>query len=294
MQLDYSTITTQFDTNPRQQIADIRDVYAAIQHPAIYHSKDSIPLWRFVTLNGKPGRRDDVYSAVTAICIEYDDGVVTLESFIEAHQDDVFMWYTTWSHTEEVPRFRVILPLKSPITWADYKLIKADLLALFPSCDMSAFSNWQKVPCARAGYRYGLNTLSAKLLDLSSMVQLAKMRAAADAGVSLSRQAQREATLRRMGADGTWTRERRTRYCKDKLYPKLKELLDQIPLRSGRHQALMNFITYMAALTWPGTQIYIYSSRDAEIWLRPWFCINDKAVEQKINLMIHRFFGNRK
>lgn len=94
--------------------------------------------------------------------------------------------------------------------------------------------------------------------------------------------------------DGRRTRERATRYCEGKLYPKLRVLLGQIPLREGRHQALMNFITYMAALTWPRTQTYIYNGRDAEIWLVTWFQIGDQAVESKIDSMICRFFRNRK
>ena len=94
------------------------------------------------------------------------------------------------------------------------------------------------------------------------------------------------------GTDGA--KERATRYCESNLYPKLKALLDQIPLREGRHQALMNFITYMAALTWPDTQIYIYSERDAHIWLAPWFHVGDRAVENKIDSIIHSFFKNRK
>ena len=292
MQLDYSTITTQFDTNPRQQIADIRDVYALIQNPPVFHSKDSIPLWRFVTLNGRPGRCDDIYSAVTAICVEYDDGQISPESFLESHQDDVFMWYTTWSHTELAPRFRVILPLKSPITWADYKLIKADLLALFPGCDPSTFANWQKIPCARAGYRYGLNTLSAKLIDLSSMVRLARMRAAADRGVSLSAAAQREATLRRSDAASIWSIERRREYCRDTLNPRLNERRNAIPLHEGRYYPTLSFITYMAALTWPDNGLPIYSEADAYEWLRYW--MRDRKQARKIDAMVHSFFRNRK
>lgn len=291
MQLDFSTITTQFDTNPRQQIADIRDVYAVIQHPAVYHSKEAIPLWRFVTLNGKPGRCDDVYSAVTAICIEYDDGHISPESFLESHQDDVFMWYTTWSHTELAPRFRVILPLKSPITWADYKLIKADLLALFPGCDQSTFSNWQKTPCARAGYRYGLNTLSAKPLDVSSLVRLAKIRAAADNGLSLARGAVREASVRRSDANSTWSIEKRRTYCQDVLGPRIKERLDAIPLREGRYHPTLSFITYLASLTWPDLGTPIYSEQDAYQMLRYWMA--DLRQARKIDSMVHRFFRHR-
>lgn len=96
-----------------------------------------------------------------------------------------------------------------------------------------------------------------------------------------------------IGQRGGWTVEARRRYCEDKIAPKLRDLVLQIPLRSGRHQAIMNFITYMAALTWPGTDIKIYSGRDAYEWLRPWFQIGDRAIERKIDSMIYRFFDRR-
>lgn len=291
MQLDYSTITTQFDTAPRQQIADIRDVWESIQHPASFPSKESIPLWRFVTLNGRPGRCDDIYTAVTAMTVEYDDGIVTPEQFAEAHRDDVFMAYTTWSHTEEKPRFRVILPLKTPVAWGDYKLIKNDLLALFPGCDPSSASNWQKIPTARPGYRCELNALGAGLLDVTPIVRLAKIRAAADNGLSLARGAVREASVRRSDANSTWSIEKRRTYCQDVLGPRIKERLDAIPLREGRYHPTLSFITYLASLTWPDLGTPIYSEQDAYQMLRYWMA--DLRQARKIDAMVHRFFGHR-
>ena len=293
--ITYSTIRSRYDVSPVEHETSWETVIKLVVFPGTFPAKDSIPLWRFVSLNGQEGRNDDCYDKTTAVTVEFDDGLVTAGDFITKYKSHQFVLYTTPSHTAECPRFRAIFPIKHPVLFTDAKLIRVKLNTLFSGCDESSMSNWQRVPGvtpATSEYQYYINDVPNQL-DLTASIKAAKMTAAADAGLFAARKYREEAQSRRMGIDGTWTRERATRYCEDKLYPKLKEKLKQIPLREGRHQALMNFITYMAALTWPGTQIYIYSSRDAEIWLRPWFCINDKAIEQKINLMISRFFRNR-
>ena len=294
--ITYSTIRTRYDKNPSEREVSWEKLIKLVTAPCTWLAKDDIPLWRFISLNGKEGRNDDCYDKTTAVTVEFDDGLVTISDFIAKYRSRQFVLYTTPSHNADCPRFRAIFPLNHPVPFKDTKLIRAKLNRLFQGCDESSMSNWQRVPGVTpttTEYQYYINDVTERL-DLDASIKASKMTAAADAGLLAARKGQQEAQSRRMGTDGSWTRERATRYCEDKLYPKLKEKLDQIPLREGRHQALMNFITYMSALTWPGTQIYIYSSRDAENWLRPWFCINDRKIELKINTMIHRFFGNRR
>lgn len=293
--ITYSTIRTRYDKSPFEHETSWETLVKLVVLPGTFPAKDDIPLWRFVSLNGQPGRTDDCYDQTTAVTVEFDDGLVSISDFIAKYRSRQFILYTTPSHISDCPRFRAIFPLEHPVPFKDAKLIRAKLNRLFSGCDESSMSNWQRVPGVTpntAEYQYYINDVGDRL-NLDASIKAAKMTAAADAGLLAARRCQGEAQSRRMGTDGSWTRERMTRYCEDTLYPKLKALLEQIPLREGRHQALMNFITYMSALTWPGTQVYIYSSRDAHIWLRPWFCINDKAVEQKIDSMATWFFRNR-
>ena len=294
--ITYSTIRSRYDTSPFEHETSWGILMSVVADPGTFPAKDDIPLWRFVSLNGQPGRTDNCYDMTTAVTTEFDDGLVSIGDFIAKYRSRQFVLYTTPSHTSECPRFRAIFPLNHPVPFSDAKLIRVKLNRLFLGCDESSMSNWQRVPGVTpttSEYQYYINDVTEQL-DLTASIKAAKMTAAADAGLLAARRYQEEALSRRMGTDGTWTRERATRYCEDKLYPKLKALLERIPLREGRHQALMNFITYMSALTWPGTQIYIYSERDAEIWLRPWFCLNDRKIELKINSMVTRFFRNRK
>ena len=292
----YSTIRSKFDTCPNEHEDSWETICSQVTRPRVFPVRDAIPLWRFVTLNGREGRTDDVCQETTAVTVEYDDSPVSIEEFITRYSARQFALYTTPSHTPEAPRFRAVFPLATSVLFKDAKLIRAKLNKLFQGCDESSMSNWQRIPGVTpttALYQYYTNDVPDRL-NLDASIRAARMTAAADAGLLAARRGQEEARVRRMGRSGEWTAEGRRKYCEDKLGPKLKALRDQIPPRSGRHQALMNFITYMAALTWPGTDIKIYSERDAETWLRSWFCIGDRAVERKINSMIIRFFSNRR
>lgn len=295
--ITYSTIRSRYDKSPSEREASWEKLVKLVAAPCTFPAKDDIPLWRFVSLNGRKGRTDDCYDKTTAVTVEFDDGgLVSISDFIAKYRSRQFILYTTPSHTAECHRFRAIFPLNHPVPFKDAKLIRAKLNTLFQGCDESSMSNWQRVPGVTPTtieYQYYINDVTERL-DLDASIKAARMTAAADAGLLAARMGQREGQSRRMNTDGSWTRERQTRYCESRLYPKLKALLEQIPLREGRHQALMNFITYMAAQTWPGTRIYIYGERDAQIWLVAWFRLGDRAVEQKINSMVHRFFRNRK
>lgn len=76
--------------------------------PIITNDKHSTPLWAPIISHENRKRYEDV-QGVSALVLDYDDGTP-----IEVAQDTwssfAYILHTSWSHTDEVPRFRVVLP----------------------------------------------------------------------------------------------------------------------------------------------------------------------------------------
>jgi len=80
-------------------------------------SKKSVPCWsptEYKTGDGITRGQDNV-ATVTALCLDFDDGRVTIDEARSAWRQWFHIIHTTWSHNDEAPRFRVVLPLLEPI-----------------------------------------------------------------------------------------------------------------------------------------------------------------------------------
>lgn len=69
--------------------------------------------------DGWKERGSDGVTHISCLVLDYDRGV-RVEDALALWQDYFFMMHTTWSHTPEYPKFRVILPLAAPVPSAHW------------------------------------------------------------------------------------------------------------------------------------------------------------------------------
>lgn len=118
--------------------------------------KEDAPLWAPVIL--KPGatrRCKESIEAVTALVIDYDHDVDICDA-VEPFRIPKISWaaYTTFNHTKENPRFRLIVPLSHPVVAEDWPSFwEAAIGDLAPLADQSCkdCSRIYYVPSRRIG-----------------------------------------------------------------------------------------------------------------------------------------------
>lgn len=76
-------------------------------------NKLAVPMWAPHTLEPVHRLKENV-TEVSCLVYDYDDGA-TIESAHAAWQGYHHIVHTSWSHTPEAPRFRLVLPLTAPI-----------------------------------------------------------------------------------------------------------------------------------------------------------------------------------
>ena len=81
-------------------------------HP--YPQKMDAPLWSGADYREGSVRGLAGVLAVTLAVLDYDDGT-PLEAALEAWQGHAMAIHTSWAHTADHPRYRVVLPLAAPI-----------------------------------------------------------------------------------------------------------------------------------------------------------------------------------
>lgn len=102
--------------------------------------KTQAPLWAPVVLkDGATRRCKESVEAVTALVIDYDHGIDICDA-VEPFRIPKISWmaYTTFNHTKENPRFRLIVPLSHPIAADDWPgFWEAAISDLAPLADQS-------------------------------------------------------------------------------------------------------------------------------------------------------------
>lgn len=146
-----------------------------VKSPKRYGEKKACPLGAFYTLVDEPILTDakmvrgisENMDTLDMLFIEFDDGR-TYESFIKEFGSFQFALYTSWSHTEDNHRFRVLMPLETPLknAYLESKHLRNWLAMQFRGCDTSAFHRFhmQIVPVLRPGYKYHINESEQKFV----------------------------------------------------------------------------------------------------------------------------------
>lgn len=77
-------------------------------------TKTRLPCWSPVRCHPGATRGIPAVAHVTCLVLDYDDGT-SIEAAVEPWTDWPLMVATTWSHADDVPRFRVVLLLDQPV-----------------------------------------------------------------------------------------------------------------------------------------------------------------------------------
>lgn len=91
----------------------------ALSVPVIVAEKLSAPAWSPATYPPRALRRKAEVAAVSALVLDHDSGL-SIAAGLSAWADYALLWHTSYSHSPERPRYRIVLPLRSPIAGADW------------------------------------------------------------------------------------------------------------------------------------------------------------------------------
>tara|TARA_S200002703_G_C3801324_1_gene247684 strand:+ start:4395 stop:5237 length:843 start_codon:yes stop_codon:yes gene_type:complete len=151
-----STFSNKFAKVPVEAEIDLRKLAKALMLPAVPYpvrEKGSLPLWSPTSF---AGNRSGAHAIeISCLVFDLDDG--TDYAFHTAFSQYHYIAHTSFSHTEEINKWRIVLPLEIPIPAADWKrAAKAgkelwDNLAGQGEPDSSALND-----CARMYYRYAI------------------------------------------------------------------------------------------------------------------------------------------
>lgn len=170
-------------TNPRGQSANIDwdGWFNHLETPIEIDDKFAAPGWSPAIFN-ECTRSKETVKTVAALGLDFDEGV-TIEAaheFFSVYQGSL---HTTFSHTDEHPRFRVVLPFNRPVTadeyarvWETiYDRIKRAGMTLDRGCkDASRF--WF-LPAVKPGGQYIFQVFRGNLLDVDEVLKTAELRA---------------------------------------------------------------------------------------------------------------------
>lgn len=139
-------------------------------------AKDAIGLWSPVTLlDGQTARRASSVESVGALIVDMDHGEKWGETL--ARWPSLCWWaYTTFSHTSEAHRFRVVFPLARPVPAAEWKLrwkLGMDALDIGGKPDKSCTDTCRLyyLPSHAAGAEFGTASQDGALLDLLAITE---------------------------------------------------------------------------------------------------------------------------
>jgi hypothetical protein len=122
------TINKRTDNNP---VLFEGDSFELFRKHDVRESKDGPG---FIPATFRPGglRRAVDVEAVTAGVLDFDESPdVDAIIYVLVARGDAFLMHTTWKHTPEAPRLRVIIPLAQPIPAADWPVAWKALVTLF-------------------------------------------------------------------------------------------------------------------------------------------------------------------
>ena len=76
------------------------------------------------------------------LLLDFDDGT-HYNWFISTYLEYEFVVYTSFSHSKELPKFRVVIPLEVPVDAIEFSNAKKTLLGIFPGVDEASFVSSQ-------------------------------------------------------------------------------------------------------------------------------------------------------
>ena len=138
LRLHVSAFDNAFDPRPKAletTVAGLIRALTTFQVIAVANKLD-LPAWSPARFAGKGRRKAENVASVCAVVLDYDAG--DPEAALAAWAGFVAVLHSTWSHSVEAPRFRVVVPLATSIPasrWADaWALATARAPGADPAC----------------------------------------------------------------------------------------------------------------------------------------------------------------
>jgi len=99
-----------FDSHIEPVTATLKDICEKVEHPFITDDKENNSLWCFgECIDPEKGhQKSNIVNKSKFFMIDYDNGY-TIEEFMDVYKDYFYILYTSFSHTEEHHKFRVIM-----------------------------------------------------------------------------------------------------------------------------------------------------------------------------------------
>ena len=133
--LGISTFDNAWDKQPKGRLvtldALVRALLTVREFPDIT-DKRALPAWSPARFIGETRRAIDVVE-LSCLVLDLDGGDVGAVD--DAWGDSLHVLHSTWSHTEEAPRFRLVVPLAKPVPVASWPSAWAWATARTPTAD---------------------------------------------------------------------------------------------------------------------------------------------------------------
>lgn len=150
-----------FDTHIEPTVSTLKDIVNRVEKPMILENKDDNYLWCFGDcLDPEKGhQKENIVNKSKFFMVDYDNGY-TIKDFCEEYKDYFYILYTSFSHTKEHNKFRVIMfgNYETPLNEDEQSII---LNECFRNADRTTFQPNRifYMPAHKEGaeYEYKLN-----------------------------------------------------------------------------------------------------------------------------------------
>lgn len=140
-----------YDSTPVQVSASWTGLCTALGRFRVLSQKSFVPLWSPALYPEGSRRARSNVEAVSCLALDFDDGT-TIDAAAEAWMDWPHVIHTSWSHTEAHHKFRLVVPLETPIPVAGFARVWHWAAARSPQIDPSCKdpSRMYHVPAVRS------------------------------------------------------------------------------------------------------------------------------------------------
>lgn len=118
------------------QAPDWETILRRLSAPRVYQGDMEHPGWSPVRFSPCE-RADENVQEIFALCLDYDKGTISVDQAADRFSSLYGLVATTRSHTPEVPRLRVTLPLNRPVTPTEYAELWKRCAHAYGPCDVS-------------------------------------------------------------------------------------------------------------------------------------------------------------
>jgi hypothetical protein len=147
---------------------DFAELRAMVEYPAEAQAKESLPQLALATFRGNH-RSNAALEAVHGLALDGDGCNVGLDTLREVLGSVCHLAHTTWRHTPDCPRWRILIPLSRPASAYEARRLSRWAARLLPGLDDCPPSQGFYIPAKRPGYDWRAN--EAPALDVDRLLE---------------------------------------------------------------------------------------------------------------------------